>query len=87
MDELKERRKRAIKKMPIIGKIGVYLWIYKIWFEPRNVKGMYWECNQFNAYNPLTWILILVLIPVGMIKGIIDLFKELPENFNVSKWG
>lgn len=84
---LQEKRKKKISKMPLIGKIGVYLWVYKVWFEERNVKGYYWECNKFNLYNPLFWIMIILIIPIAVGKGIFELFKDVHKMGKVSRFG
>lgn len=84
---LRKKRKNAIKKMSLIGRIGVYLWIYKVWYIERDVKGRYFECNQFNAYNPLFWVFMVFILLYGALQGILLISKDVRKMCRVSKWG
>lgn len=85
----KELLRKHISKMPLIGKIFYYLWIYRIWTESRtDVKDMYCVCVRINHYNPLLWVIILItIIPVGAIIGITQASKDTFTGlFKTDKW-
>jgi hypothetical protein len=79
--------------MEIIRKILKFLRVTQtISNEERQKNGLeklgrgYFEANRLNPYNPLSYILIIIVIIIGMLMyGFVGFFEE-TKNYNPFKW-
>jgi hypothetical protein len=87
-EELKEKTKKFVKSQSFHIRILILIGVLKIWYEN---KGRFtYQCESFNKYNPITYILIIILTPfillVYIVKGIIDYYKEIKDTFKTHRY-
>jgi hypothetical protein len=87
-EELKEKTKKFVKSQSFHIRILILIGVLKIWYE--NTGKFTYRCESLNKYNPITYIIIIILTPfillVYIVKGIIDYYKEIKNSFKTSRY-
>ena len=78
---IKEFRKKTINTYPLLFRVCIFLRISKITVTDTNIwknnSDFKYKIQEINPYNPLSYILLIVLLPIALL---INGFNK--ENFN-----
>jgi hypothetical protein len=79
-EELQATKKRYIKREGVVYQILVWLWISRVWIReaPKTFMGYVITSQDFNPYNPLSYIVVAALVTISILIALLNQLAELP---------
>ena len=83
--EIKQKRRQSIKSEHFVFRLMIYLGVisYKVSYRGDNhLPGIRWaKTYKTRWWHPLTWIVLILVTCIYIVRSIIEAFKEFPKEF------